>query len=207
MKKKFALVALGVVVSAFTVLGVSPAQAAATVGSTEKYELCDAADGAETFTIAGVTAGDLLVYNFYKFSNVSDYTASYIEPYILVGDAANETRSFTVADVAALANQAGITDWPLEMNVVVYPAGTTNFNFETTPSTAFQYFAVGIKFLGGNLYEACPKPAVAEAPVSDQLPDTGDNGSTIGVFSAIAAGLLAAGALALVTVRRRLARN
>ena len=207
MKKKFALVALGVVVSAFTVLGVSPAQAA-TVGSTEKYELCDAADGAETFTIAGVTAGDLLVYNFYKFSNVSDYTTSYIEPYILVGDAANETRSFTVADVAALANQAGITDWPLEMNVVVYPAGTTNFNFETAPPSApSEYFAVGVKFLGGGLYEACPKPAVAEAPVSDQLPDTGDNGSTIGVFSAIAAGLLAAGALALVTVRRRLARN
>ncbi|CAB4553978.1 unannotated protein [freshwater metagenome] len=207
MKKKFALAALGVVVSAVTVLGVSPAQAA-TVGSTEKYVLCDAADGAETFTIAGVTAGDLLVYNFAKFTNVSDYTTSYIEPYILVGDAANETRSFTVADVAALANQAGITDWPLEMNVVVYPAGTTNFNFETAPpGVPTEYFAVGIKSLGGGLYEACPKPAVADAPVADQLPDTGANGSTIGVFSAIAAGLLAAGALALVTVRRRFARN
>lgn len=205
MKKIFALAALGVVVSAVTVLGVSPAQAATV--STDKYFLCDAADGSETFTISGVTAGDLLVYNFYKFSNVSNYTTSYIEPYIVVGDAANETRSLTVADVAALANQAGITDWPLEMYVVVYPAGTTVFDYELNSWTANDYSAFGMRNLGGGSYEACPKPAVAEAPESDQLPDTGANDSTIGVFSAIAAGLLAAGAVVLVTVRRRLARN
>lgn len=44
-------------------------------------------------------------------------------------------------------------------------------------------------------------------PEAAALPDTGANASVIGTSSAIAAGLLAAGALALVMVRRRLARE
>ncbi|CAB4597732.1 MAG: LPXTG cell wall anchor domain-containing protein [Actinobacteria bacterium] len=202
MKKALSRTAIGAAVAVALAFGASPAQALVDVDNTnEIWEVCDASDGSVTWTLSGVTAGDLLVYHFQEFTTVSDYSTAYLPTSIQAGAAADGPLTISVADAAALATQAGITEWPIEMIAVVYPSGTTDFNYETNNTIlGSSYAAFGIKYIVATTsYEACPKPAAAEAP----LPDTGANSSLIGAFSGIAAGLLVAGALALRAVRRR----
>jgi LPXTG-motif cell wall-anchored protein len=173
--------------------------------TTAVWEVCDSTDPAVDFTVEGPLSGEIVALWFSKFDDVATYTTSKLSESVLLGNAVvGDVYSYTVEDVAALAEQEGITEWPLEISVGLFPAGTTDFI--NTQST-YDYAAFGIEDLGPAGYGVCTKPVLPETPAStpaaDELPATGANTTGIAVTGFAAFALLAAGGVAVAVRRRR----
>lgn len=79
---------------------------------------------------------------------------------------------------------------------VIFPAGTSSCPSPLSATT-------GSRLAFDTLTVIRSSGPSETAPEAETLPDTGANASVIGTSSAIAAGVLAAGAIALIAVRRR----
>ena len=187
-------------------LAVAPSSAAFAVtgiANTGAYVICSESDAPAVFSITTPVAGDIIAVTFFKHDALPSYLPlTYVGHLVIRDSAVAEDITVTVADAATWAQQAGITDWPLEIEVNSYPAGTTDF--QGTNSTSYDYADFGLVSSSPGSYDACTKPELAQSgPSADELPATGTNttGSVVTGFVALA--LLTAGGVALAVRRRR----
>jgi len=124
---------------------------------------------------------------------------------VLRDSAVAENITVTLVDAATYAKQAGVTEWPLIVNVSTFPAGTTNFVSANMISTDYADF--GLLESPPGTYSVCTKPELPESSsAADELPATGTNSTDVAVTGFAALALLTAGGVA-VTLRRRRASN
>jgi LPXTG-motif cell wall-anchored protein len=166
--------------------------------------VCDSTDPAVDFTVEGPLSGEIVALWFSKFDDVATYTTSKLSESVLLGNAVvGDVYSYTVEDVAALAEQEGITEWPLEISVGLFPAGTTDF---INTMSIYDYAAFGLEQVG-SIYQECTKPVLPETPAStpaaEELPATGTNAASLTIAGFAATALLAVGGLVLLVQRRR----
>jgi LPXTG-motif cell wall-anchored protein len=180
----------------------APAFAATGVtNTTGVWEVCDSSDPTVDFTVEGPLSGEIVALWFSKFDDVATYTTSKLSESVVLGNAVVGTvYSYSVEDVAALAQQEGITEWPLEVSVGLFPAGTTDF---INTQSIYDYAAFGVEDLG-SVYGGCTKPVLPEAPpAAEELPNTGTNVDRVAIAGIAATALLSAGGLVLLVQRRR----
>ena len=178
-------------------LSVSSPALATDILTTGTYTVCLPTIDSTTITVSNSTPGDHLVWTFSHFTNLGSW---FTEPipgkYVDLGPAVDGEYTLTNESAQALATQAGVTEWPFEINLGSF-AGS--FGPSDTLSN-YDYVAVGLNDTT-NPYTECTQPV---APAADELPDTGINAekSAFGILAGFA--VIGTGIVALVVVRRRL---
>jgi hypothetical protein len=196
ISRKSGLALIGAIVVGVTTL--APSAAFATSISTDNYTLCLPSDDSTFITVTDSTPGDNLVWVFESFTNLGTWSTAYVpNKFVDLGPAVNGDYELTNESAQALATQAGVTEWPFQINLSVY---TGSFDGSVQP-TNFDYVAVGLNDQA-NPYTECTQPELPASEEPTTLPDTGRNSAdvTTGILASV---LSACAGVALVSRRRK----
>jgi LPXTG-motif cell wall-anchored protein len=196
--KKFVSLSVAVVAGMSLFVG-TPAHASVSV-NTDVYSLCLPTKDSTTITVTGSAPGDNLVWVFERFTDVGTWSTELISnKFVDLGPAVDGDYTLTNAQAVALATQAGVTEWPFQIDLGVYTS--TPYAGTDLPSD-YDYVGVGIDD-ASSPYTECTAP-VAPTPEATEsaLPATGRSSSEIltGVGASLLLGIVG---LTLVIRRRK----